>query len=251
MASFDYVILGAGSAGCVLASRLSADPSVRVLVVEAGGSDASSLFRKPGMLAIVYQVPRLKKRADWGYKTTPQKHLDDRQMPWTRGKILGGCSTVNGMLYVRGNRRNYDDWAASGCDGWSYDEILPYFKKSETHEDGASAFHGGERSAPGHAPAGHQHGVERVRRRHRAVVRRAAHRGLQRRLAGGREHLPDDVPRPHAIERGGRLPPPCPRAPEPHAGVGGHRLGSRPGQGTRARRPVREERHDARGAGRA
>ncbi|MGH7294100.1 MAG: GMC family oxidoreductase, partial [Polyangiaceae bacterium] len=144
MASFDYVILGAGSAGCVLASRLSADPQVRVLVVEAGGSDSSSLFRKPGMLAIVYQVPRLKKRADWGYRTTPQKHLDDRQMPWTRGKILGGCSTVNGMLYVRGNRKNYDDWAASGCDGWSYADVLPCFKRSETHEDGASEFHGGD-----------------------------------------------------------------------------------------------------------
>ncbi|HEY1690626.1 MAG TPA: GMC family oxidoreductase N-terminal domain-containing protein [Polyangiaceae bacterium] len=143
MASYDYVILGAGSAGCVLASRLGEDPSVRVLVVEAGGSDASPLFRKPGMLAIVYQVPRLKKRADWGYRTTPQEHLDGRRMPWTRGKILGGCSTVNGMLYVRGNRKNYDDWAASGCAGWSYADVLPYFKKSECHEDGESEFHGG------------------------------------------------------------------------------------------------------------
>jgi choline dehydrogenase-like flavoprotein len=158
MASFDYVILGAGSAGCVLASRLSADPTVRVLVVEAGGSDSSALFRKPGMLAIVYQVPRLKKRADWGYKTTPQKHLDDRQMPWTRGKILGGCSTVNGMLYVRGNRKNYDDWAAAGCDGWSYDEVLPYFKRSECHEDGASAFHGGD----GPLQVTHQQGISTV-----------------------------------------------------------------------------------------
>jgi choline dehydrogenase-like flavoprotein len=143
MASYDYVIIGAGSAGCVIAHRLSADPSVRVLVLEAGGSDDSTLFRKPGMLALVYQVPRLKKKADWGYRTTPQKHLDDRQMPWTRGKILGGCSTVNGMLYIRGHRQNYDDWAAAGCEGWSYDEVLPYFKKSECHEDGESEFHGG------------------------------------------------------------------------------------------------------------
>jgi choline dehydrogenase-like flavoprotein len=141
--SYDYVVLGAGSAGCVIANRLGADKSVRVLVIEAGASDASSLFRKPGMLAIVYQVPRLKKKADWGYVTAPQKHMDDRQMPWTRGKIVGGCSTVNGMLYIRGNRKNYDDWAAAGCPGWSYDDVLPLFKKSEGHEEGESQFHGG------------------------------------------------------------------------------------------------------------
>jgi choline dehydrogenase-like flavoprotein len=143
MASYDYVVVGAGSAGCVLASRLTEDPSVRVLVLEAGGSDASPFFRKPGMLAIVYQVPRLKKRADWGYRTTPQAHMDGREMPWTRGKILGGCSTVNGMLYVRGHRKNYDDWAAAGCVGWSYRDVLPYFKRSECHEDGESEYHGG------------------------------------------------------------------------------------------------------------
>jgi choline dehydrogenase-like flavoprotein len=158
MASWDYVVVGAGSAGCVIAHRLGEDPSVRVLVLEAGGSDASAVFRKPGMLAIIYQVPQLKKKADWGYATVCQKHMNDRQMPWTRGKILGGCSTVNGMLYVRGNRKNYDDWAAAGCTGWSYADVLPYFKKSECHEDGESEFHGGR----GRLHVTHQRGVSPV-----------------------------------------------------------------------------------------
>ena len=139
---FDYIVIGAGSAGCVIAGRLSEDPAARVLILEAGGSDETVLYRRPGMLALVYQVPKLKERCDWGYKTTPQTHMDGRQMPWTRGKIVGGCSTVNGMLYIRGHRKNYDDWQALGNYGWSYDDVLPYFKKSENHEDGPSEYHG-------------------------------------------------------------------------------------------------------------
>ncbi len=142
MKTYDYVVIGAGSAGCVIASRLSEDPNTSVLIIDAGSSDSSALFRRPGMLALIYQIPKLKEKSDWGYKTAPQKQMNDRQMPWTRGKIVGGCSSVNGMLYIRGHRDNYDAWRDLGNEGWGYDDVLPYFKKSENHEDGASEFHG-------------------------------------------------------------------------------------------------------------
>jgi choline dehydrogenase len=143
MTTYDYVVIGAGSAGCVIAHRLAEDRRARVLVIDAGSSDASALFRRPGMLALIYQVPKLKEKSDWGYKTVPQRNMDGRQMPWTRSKITGGCSSVNGMLYVRGNRDNYDGWRDLGNPGWGYDDVLPYFKKSERHEDGDSDYHGG------------------------------------------------------------------------------------------------------------
>ncbi len=143
MPAYDYVIIGAGSAGCVLASRLSEDPAARVLIIDAGSSDASPLFRRPGMLALIYQIPKLKKKSDWGYATAPQKHMNDREMPWTRSKITGGCSAVNGMLYIRGHRDDYDEWRDMGCDGWGWGDVLPLFKRSEHHEDGESEWHGG------------------------------------------------------------------------------------------------------------
>lgn len=156
--SYDYIIVGAGSAGCVIANRLAELQGVRILVVEAGGSDKSFLFRRPGALAIVYQVPELKERSDWGYRTAPQPFMDNRQMPWTRGKVLGGCSSVNGMLYVRGHKDNYDGWRDLGNPGWGYDDVLPYFKKSEGHEDGESHYHGG--AGPLHVS--HQNGISVV-----------------------------------------------------------------------------------------
>jgi choline dehydrogenase len=142
MKEFDYIVVGAGSAGCVLAARLADRGNTRVLLVEAGGADTSTMYRKPGMIAFVHQVEQLKAKCDWGFKTVPQRHMNSRKIPYTRGKVLGGCSAVNGMLYLRGNKANYDSWHAAGCEGWSYEDVLPFFKKHEDHQDGESRYHG-------------------------------------------------------------------------------------------------------------
>ncbi|NEB79401.1 choline dehydrogenase [Streptomyces sp. SID14478] len=139
----DYIVVGAGSAGCIVARRL-ADTGASVILVEAGAArlERSRIIRKPGMISIMHSVPQVKKRFDWGYYTVPQEHAAGRRIPVTRGKLLGGSSAINGMLFVRGHRRNYDDWAAAGCTGWSYDDILPSYKRMEDWEDGASAVRG-------------------------------------------------------------------------------------------------------------
>jgi len=142
MAEYDYIVIGAGSAGAIVASRLAEDSDVSVLLLEAGGTDRTTLVRKPGMISLVQQVKQLKKKFDWGFTTVPQPHLNDRRIPYTRGKVLGGSSSVNGMLYLRGNEENYNEWAASGCEGWSFEDILPFYRKLENHEDGETAYHG-------------------------------------------------------------------------------------------------------------
>src|SRR5690349_23116042 len=114
----DYVVVGSGSSGAAIAGRL-AESGASVIVLEAGKSDEQYLVRKPGMIGPMHAEPRLKQRVDWGYYSTPQKHLLDRRMPVPRGKVVGGSSSINGMVYVRGNRANFDGWAAEGCTGWS------------------------------------------------------------------------------------------------------------------------------------
>lgn len=137
----DYVIAGAGSAGCVLARRL-AESGASVILLEGGGPDKTRLVRKPGMIAIFHNVPQLKKRLDWGYYTVPQEHARNRKIPQPRGRVRGGSGSINGMLFVRGNQRNYDDWAADGCPGWAWNDVLPSFKKMEDWEGGASDLRG-------------------------------------------------------------------------------------------------------------
>ena len=136
--SFDYIVVGAGSAGCVLANRLSADPERSVLLVEAGSKDRNPLFRLPMLMGKLFHSGIY----NWRYHTEPVPSLDGRSLYWPRGKVLGGSSTINGMIYVRGNRHDYDRWAQMGLAGWSYDEVLPAFRRSEGHVERDGAFHG-------------------------------------------------------------------------------------------------------------
>ncbi|WP_040810546.1 GMC family oxidoreductase [Nocardia concava] len=142
MAATDYIVIGSGSAGAIIARRL-ADSGATVTLFEAGGRDTGRMVRKPGMIGPMHSVPQLKKRIDWGHYTVEQKHALGRRVPQTHGKVVGGSSSVNGMVFVRGNRRNFDDWAGEGNTGWSYADVLPSFKKFESFEDGASDFRGG------------------------------------------------------------------------------------------------------------
>ncbi len=137
--TFDFIVVGAGSAGCVLANRLSEDGRNTVLLIEAGGSDRNPIFSVPLMAGLAYYW----KRTNWNYQTTPQTHMDGRVLRWPRGKLLGGCSSINGMMYMRGSAADYDNWRQTGLTGWGYQDVLPYFRRSEDNpERPESAFHG-------------------------------------------------------------------------------------------------------------
>ena len=146
MESFDYIVVGAGTAGCLLANRLSADPSIRVLLLEAGGKDDYLWIHIP--VGYLYCIGN--PRTDWLYATEPEPGLNGRSIRYPRGKVFGGCSSINGMIYMRGQRRDYDEWAALGNHGWSWDEVLPYFVRHEDYHklDGGGSDpmhgHGGE-----------------------------------------------------------------------------------------------------------
>jgi len=136
--SFDYVIVGAGTAGCVLANRLSADPEVSVLLLEAGGPDRWIWIHIP----VGYLYTQGDPRTDWCLRTEPEAALGGRALAYPRGKVLGGCSSINGMIYMRGQREDYDQWRQAGNRGWGWDDVLPYFKKSEDYVHGADEAHG-------------------------------------------------------------------------------------------------------------
>ncbi|HEY2081019.1 MAG TPA: GMC family oxidoreductase N-terminal domain-containing protein [Streptosporangiaceae bacterium] len=135
---YDYVIAGAGSAGCVLASRLSENPDVRVLLLEAGPPDSADEIHIPAAVNLLFQTAY-----DWNYQTVPQDRAGGRSIYWPRGRVLGGSSSINAMIYIRGNRHDYDSWRDDyGCEGWGYTDLLPYFLRAESNSRGASAYHG-------------------------------------------------------------------------------------------------------------
>ena len=224
---FDYIIVGAGSAGCVLANRLSADPRKRVLLLEAGGKDNWIWFHIPVGYLFAIGNPR----ADWMFKTEPEEGLNGRSLDYPRGKVIGGSSAINAMIYMRGQAADYDHWRQLGLTGWGWDDVLPFFRRHEDHFLGASEAHavGGEWRDRGAARAlGHPRCVPR------GGARRPASSAIDDFNTGDNE--------------GAAL---FPRQPEARAAlVGGARLsqaGAQAAQSARSRPSCLVERIDVRG----
>src|SRR6516165_6680985 len=138
MREFDYIVVGGGSAGCVVASRLSEERDRSVLLIEAGGWDSHLLLRMPlGFLRAMLQP-----RFSWGYMSEPEPHLNGRRVLLPRGRVLGGSGSINGMFYMRGHSRDFDHWRTLGCEGWGYADVLPYFKRMESSWRGEGPYHG-------------------------------------------------------------------------------------------------------------
>ena len=135
--SYDYIVIGAGAAGCVVANRLTKDPNVSVLLLEAGGKDRSPLLKIPAGFAKLMGT-----KVNWLFTTEPQEHMSNRSMFLPQGKVVGGSTSINAMLYIRGNRRDFDEWRDMGNEGWSYEDVLPYFKKSEDNQRFSAPYHG-------------------------------------------------------------------------------------------------------------
>ena len=135
--NFDYVVVGAGAAGCVVANRLSENPQTKVLLLEAGGPDSNPLIHLPAGFTKLTGPS-----VNWGFETVPQREMNNRRMHYPQGRTLGGSTSINAMIYIRGNRLDYDEWRDLGNEGWGYDDVLPYFKKSENNERLVDAYHG-------------------------------------------------------------------------------------------------------------
>jgi choline dehydrogenase-like flavoprotein len=194
LGAYDYIIVGAGSAGCVLANRLTESGRHRVLLLEAGGADTNIWIHIPLGYGKLFIDPSV----NWLYQTTPQAHLDNRQISQPRGKVLGGSSSINGLVYIRGQRQDFNHWRQCGATGWGYDDVLPYFIKAEDQARGANAFHG----------VGGPLKVSDLRRLHRrrSASRSPGQSGLQRRRAGGGRLLPDHLPQRRPYLRRRRVP---------------------------------------------
>ena len=145
---FDYIIIGAGSAGCVLANRLTEDADTRVLVLEYGGSDRSVVIQMPS----AFSIPMNTTKYNWRYESEPEPYLNGRRIHCPRGKVLGGSSSINGLVYIRGHAFDFDEWESLGAEGWGYRNCLPYFKRAESCDAGGDEYRGG--SGPLHTTSG-------------------------------------------------------------------------------------------------